>query len=133
MKNRMTSAEYRDWNAGQRKMRGTSTPGLPNRTEIRFAEWRRGFGAIPIFEPVKLRIGPPRTRCWYTPDFIEPSTNGLPIAWEVKGRAANGRYRAEDDALVKIKAAAELYAWLFVFRLAWRDDSDGFQWIDFSS
>ena len=54
------------------------------------------------FEPLKLRIGP---KCYYTPDFlvIVPATRFIEVH-EVKGFW-------QEDARVKIKAAAERFPW----------------------
>ncbi len=110
----------------------------PNKTEARFAAWRLSLGYTLEFEPVKLRVGPVGSRCWYTPDYLETSgtldaygTHPVtfdydqyelifrPILYDVKARdPKTGSYRAEDDALVKIKAAAVMHPY-FRFALAW--------------
>jgi hypothetical protein len=61
------------------------------------------------FEKLKLRIA---GRTWYTPDFLVEVYAGRPAICEVKGHM-------EDDAAVKLKAAADLYPcfrWLLVRR-----------------
>ena len=94
-----------------------------NKTEAAYAqhlEWSRTVGKIHQwwFEAAKLRIGPPGGRCWYTPDFMVVAENGEVEFHESKGfkRRANGEPGCyiEEDARVKIKAAAALYPYHFV-------------------
>jgi hypothetical protein len=68
------------------------------------------------FEPEKLKIGP---NCHYTPDFrvLIPEPSGEPSIQfhEVKGTISKtNKPFIEDDALVKIKAAAELHPYKFI-------------------
>jgi len=124
---RMTSKEYRDMVASKGRRRGNPTAG-PNKTEQSFGQWRmQANHAMTIeYEAVKVRIGKPGSRCWYTPDFIEISmTMALPILWDVKARGKDGGPRVEDDALVKIKAAADHYSEIFAFAIAWPDGNGG--------
>jgi hypothetical protein len=103
-----------------------------NKTESAYAEVLFGCkarGEIQDykFESVKLRIGPNGARCDYTPDFMVWSNDGHIEFHEVKGRKSGGGYWAEDDAKVKIKAAAELYPFKFI--IVWpRLKSEGGGW-----
>ncbi len=82
-------------------------PGVMNQGEARYAseylqpmllggkilEWK--------FEPVKLRIG---DKCFYSPDFLV-----ITAKREIEMHEFKGHW--EDDARVKIKAAAALFWW----------------------
>jgi len=69
------------------------------------------------FEPMKLDIGPSGGRCGYTPDFMVIALDDTIELHEVKGRTVKkGKSKAwcEEDAKVKIKAAANIYPFKFV-------------------
>ena len=89
------------------KGRPQRQPGSMNKTEQAFAEYlelRKRAGEITWwkFEPLKLRLA---KRTFYTPDFAALRPDGSMVIYEVKGFW-------EDDARVKIKAAAEQF-WMF--------------------
>jgi hypothetical protein len=91
------------WNPPQAG-RGKHQAGSMNKLETRYAqhlELRRMVGEIRrwTFEPMKLRIA---VRTFYTPDFLVVLADGMLELHEVKGHW-------EDDARVKIKAAARLF------------------------
>lgn len=75
------------------------------------------------YEPETLKIGPD---CRYTPDFrVERHTETTHLGLysiiefhEVKG-TRKGKMFAEDDALVKIKAASEMHPYKFI--IVWHD------------
>lgn len=78
-----------------------------NRTEREYAtrlEVLRRSGELLSweFEAVKLRIGPPRSRCWYSPDFLVVTEKEIQLH-EVKGTYCR------DDARVKLLSAAREY------------------------
>lgn len=80
------------------------TPGTLNKTEQAFdAHLEQLLAAGEIlwkgFEAIKLKIA---RRCFYTPDFVVLNTDQTVTLYEVKGFW-------EDDARVKIKAAAEKF------------------------
>lgn len=85
-------------------------PGEMNGTERRYAEHldaeqEAGRVAMWMFEPMGLRLA---KACTYNPDFLVVYPDGATEIHEVKGRW-------EDDALVKIKCAAEMFPlWRFV-------------------
>lgn len=93
-----------------------------NKTEARFAEmckvWATQFSKLEWeFEPMKLRLA---GKTFYTPDFRISYVTGFGIApllqhliIEVKARDKNGKVLARDDALVKLKTAAELHPFPF--------------------
>jgi hypothetical protein len=61
------------------------------------------------FESLKLQIG---HRCWYTPDFVVVAADGTIECHEVKATWGTGKAGWEEDARVKIKAAASRYPFL---------------------
>lgn len=61
-------------------------------------------------EPFNLRLA---DRTFYKPDFVVVTTEGYIEVHEVKGRW-------QDDALVKIKTAAEMFPW-FTFRAVFNE------------
>lgn len=65
------------------------------------------------FEPIKLRIGAPGSRCGYTPDFMVIALDDTIEFHEVKGRSGNNAW-CEEDAKIKIKAAANSYPFKFI-------------------
>jgi len=78
------------------------------------------------YEPEKLRIG---DNCQYTPDFrIIRSEEGAIEFHEVKAgwkskETGKVKPHVEDDALVKIKAAAEMHPYKFI--MVWKENG---QW-----
>lgn len=70
------------------------------------------------FELVKLKL---TDLTFYTPDFFVQLPDGVMEFHEIKGGQG-----FEDDALVKIKMAAELYP-MFVFRSFIRTPNDGWK------
>lgn len=99
----------------QARARNTRKPGEMNGLETQYAhflEAERLAGRVHAwrFEPVGLRLA---EGCTYNPDFLVILPDGAVEIHETKGRW-------EDDALVKIKVAAEMFPW-FVFR--------AFQWV----
>lgn len=88
--------------------------GVMNKTEARFAQQleadkRAGDIAWYGFEAVKFRIA---KRTWLTVDFLVKHANGEWAAIDVKGRKGN-RYWAEEDAMIKLKVAAETFPMKF--------------------
>ena len=77
------------------------------RLEGHIQEWK--------YEPETLKLG---KDCRYTPDFRVFSNDGTIEFHEVKGRSKDKAY-IEDDALVKIKTAAELHS-LYKFVICWK-------------
>jgi hypothetical protein len=82
-----------------------------NKTEQAYAnllETRKLAGEILgwRFEAYKLRLA---DNTYYTPDFQLQLPNGEIQLHETKACRADGSILAEDDAMVKIKVAAELY------------------------
>ena len=71
------------------------------------------------FESMKFRLA---DNTWYTPDFIVINNEGHLEAHEVKGFL-------RDDAAVKFKVAAALYAWLKWIMIKRRPKKDGGGWI----
>lgn len=92
---------------GAIRARARHAPGVMNKAEERYAREQlapaKAAGVIRDwrFEPLKLRIG---DKCFYTPDFLVVTAEGFIELHEFKGHW-------EDDARVKIKAAASLYPW----------------------
>ncbi len=89
----------------------TLKPGEMNKTETRWSQLldlkkRDGEILDYRYEPIKLRIG---HNCFYTPDFMVVCADRF-IMQEIKGGWI------EDDAMVKFKAAANLYPW-FVWEM----------------
>ncbi len=138
--NRMHVRELRQQQDQPKRKRMGSSVG-PNKTEAAFAAWRRSLGYSLSYEMVKLRVGAMGSRSWFTPDWLEVQTKASPgpgittlhitlisddrvwamrpILYDVKALdRKTGKYRAEDDALVKIKAAAVMHPY-FRFALAW--------------
>lgn len=79
-----------------------------NGLENKYAHWLEGerlAGRIHAwkFEPLGLRLA---ERCTYNPDFLVIYPDGRTEIHEVKGHW-------EDDALVKIKVAAESFPWWY--------------------
>lgn len=89
---------------------GRLRAGVMNKTEAAYAghlALRKIAGEVVwfAFEGVKFRLA---DGCFYTPDFLVMLANGELQVHEVKG----GFIR--DDALVKLKIAAERYPFLFI-------------------
>lgn len=97
----------------------------PNKTEIAYSDYLHTQSWLPIspadrihwyaFEPLKVRIG---VRCWWTPDFLVQYADGRMELHDVKG-TKNGKYRAEDDAIVKARSVSTNFPLpvFFVWRL----------------
>lgn len=88
---------------------GTVRESRMNKTERRFAQElalqaKAGEIAWWAYEPLNLRLG---VNCYYRIDFMVMKSDGRLIAYEVKGKW-------EDDALVKIRTAAEKFPWPFI-------------------
>lgn len=78
------------------------------------------------FEPLKLQIG---ERCFYTPDFIVVSGDGTIECHEVKAFWKNvGRAGWQEDARVKIKAAASRFPFLRFIAAAERRERGRAEW-----
>ena len=96
--------------------------GQMNKTEAEYAallEQRRRAGEVAWFkfEGMKFRLG---DNCHYTPDFAVMLSGGRMQMHEVKGHW-------QDDARVKIKAAAEAYPFEFIaVRKRSKKDGGGF-------
>ena len=106
--------------AHQRATGRIRQPNGMNKTEARYGahlEAQRLIGAVMwyAFEDVTLRIG---QDCRYTPDFMVWRPSGFLQFHEVKGRRKNGKAYYEDDARVKIAAAAKQYP-MFKFFMVW--------------
>lgn len=102
-------------NPPRARARKVRKPGHMNGLETRYAHYleeERAAGRVDWwrFEPCGLRLA---EGCTYNPDFMVVLSDGTIEIHETKGRW-------EDDALVKIKIAAETYP-VFVFR--------AFQWV----
>ncbi len=113
-------------------------PGRMNNTEFEYSknlELLKKNGTILdySFECTKIKIG---DDCWYTPDFrvirnaeypqMSSESVHLIEFHEVKGTTKKRQSKGvvakpfiEDDAMVKIKAAAELHPFKFI--LTWKD------------
>lgn len=100
------------------KARPRHTPGTMNATERAYAglleeEKQAGRIADYAFEPEALRLAP---RTTFTPDFRVLTDDGLVEFHEVKACKKSGAFLVEDDAMVKIKAAAVIH-WCYLFKL----------------
>ncbi len=117
-----TPAQFRA--AFTRKAKGRTQPkrdGSMNRTEAAYAqvlESRRLAGEIASwqFQPVKLRLA---DRTFYEPDFMVILSDGTCQFHETKAGVMNKGTGdvsplVEDDAMVKIKVAAEQHPFEFV-------------------
>jgi hypothetical protein len=107
--------------------RGRHEDGKMNKSEQFYStalDLRKKAGEIKNwkFEAIKLKLA---DRCTYTPDFNVEMANGDLVMVEVKKvwKGHNAPH-FEDDAVVKIKVAAELFPW-FIFYASWWDGS---QW-----
>ena len=90
---------------------GRLKAGSMNKTESDYAEHLKaaqiaGEVACWWFEGIGLKLAP---SCHYYPDFLVMLPDGRLEVHEVKARAANGSFRAEDDARVKLKVCAEKF------------------------
>ncbi len=102
-----------------------------NKTEARYEAHLRiqhVMGAIAWyqFEGMKLKLA---DSTFFTPDFVVMLINGALQFHEVKARMSNGKPRYEDDAIVKLKVAAEQKP--FAFFLVWpgkTTDWDNGEW-----
>ena len=87
-----------------------------NKTEAAYAEdleMRRNLGLLAAwwFEALKFRL---TDKTWYAPDFMVMQNDGALEIHEVKGHV-------EDDAMVKIKVASEMF-WQFPVYMVRRVD-----------
>lgn len=90
---------------------GRLKAGEMNKTESAYAEHLKAAqiaGEVDAwwFEGIGLKVAP---NCHYYPDFLVLLPDGKLEVHEVKARAANGSFRAEDDARVKLKVCAEKF------------------------
>ena len=90
---------------------GRLKAGEMNKTESAYAEHLKAAqiaGEVDAwwFEGIGLKVAP---NCHYYPDFLVMLPDGRLEVHEVKARAANGSFRAEDDARVKLKVCAEKF------------------------
>jgi hypothetical protein len=90
---------------------GSYTRGQMNKTEARYAEYLElkrlgGFIRAWRFEPAKLRLA---ARTFLTPDFQVVYQDGAIEYHEVKGRRRDGRFYVREDAMLKLRFAAERY------------------------
>lgn len=97
-----------------------------NQTEGRYGQYleleRRGGLVLRYdFQPEGLRLA---TKAFYYPDFRVITADGIVQFHDVKPARRSGTYYSTDDALVKIKLAAELHPYTFL--IAW--PSKGGQW-----
>lgn len=88
---------------------GRLKSGTMNKLETKYAAYLEGLKAAGIihwysFEPANLRLG---DKCFYRIDFMVLNGDNALEVHEVKGRW-------EDDALVKIKVAAEKFPFRFI-------------------
>lgn len=95
---------------GQRKPR----TGI-NKTEQEYSdllETRKRAGEIEWYqyEAIKFRLA---DRTWYNVDFLVMLADGSMECHEVKAAKADGTVLAEDDAMVKLKVAAEQFPFPF--------------------
>ena len=95
---------------------GRLKAGQMNKTESDYAEHLKaaqiaGEVACWWFEGIGLKLAP---SCRYYPDFLVMLPDGRLEVHEVKARAANGSFRAEEDARVKLKVCAEKFPFLLV-------------------
>ena len=84
----------------------------PNKTESAYSAWLRYLTRVPdkdeecvtwfAFEAIKIRIG---MHCWYTVDYLVQYADGHLELHDVKG-TKDGKYRAEDDAIVKARSVS---------------------------
>jgi hypothetical protein len=106
------------------RVRAGSEPGGMNRTEREYAgvlDLRVAAGEVARwrFEPLKFRLG---AACFYTPDFEVVLADGTLEYHEVKG----GHWM--EDARVKIKAVAALFADRRFVAVQKRRKKDGGGW-----
>lgn len=107
------------------KARGRKRPATGmNKTEARYEQHLQGMlsrGEIVWyrFEPIKLKLA---DRTFYTPDFAVMLPDGLIELHDVKGRKGD-KFWAEEDAMVKIKAIAEMYP--FTVCVVWERKGGG--------
>ena len=99
-----------DYAVQSMKVKAAVHPERMNKTEVNYAghlKMKKLAGEIMDFahEPFNLRLA---DRTFYKPDFIVITNDRHIEIHEVKGKW-------EDDALVKIKTAAEMHPW-FTFR-----------------
>ena len=109
--------------AGCKLPASKSGPRQPNRTEARYRDevlvpgtaCGRNLGFK--YESLKLRIG---ERCWFTCDWVVFMLDGRVELHEVKGFWRNvGRPGVKDDAMVKLRAIANMYPFRVV--MVWKE------------
>jgi len=105
-------------------------PGTMNKTEARYEEevltleYTSGRLLWYSFEGMTFKLGPDLR---YTPDFVILRPDGLIECHEIKAGKKTGDPLVEDDARVKIIAAAEKFP--FSFRMRWFDLTKG-AWVE---
>lgn len=125
--NMATPAQLAAWRAGKLGRRApTYTRGEMNKTEAAYAsqlELLKRAGRIKLweFEPEKMRLA---LKTFYTADFRVVTSTGEVEFHEVKGRKRNGRPFCREDAMLKLKFAAERYR-QHRFILVWPDGKGG--------
>lgn len=103
------------------KGRPKRVPGEMNKTEQRYEQevilpkYKAGDINWYGFEALTFKLAPD-TR--YTPDFIVQLSDGTIEAIDVKAGKKDGKPLCEDDALVKMKTAAQLFPVQFL--MTWR-------------
>lgn len=99
----------------------------PNKTESAYADYLHLLAQMPpllrndqhvvwyAFEAIKIRIG---LKCWFTPDYLVQYLDGHMELHDCKG-TKGGKYRAEDDAIVKARSVSAHFPLpvYFVWRL----------------
>ena len=114
-------AAYRGQTKAQRHAAGVMNAG--ERAYGLLLATMRDYGVVRqfMFEGEKLRLG---LRCFLTPDFRVVMPNGS-VEWhEVKPRKSNGRFYAREDAMLKLRVAADRYREA-KFYVVWPDGNGG--------
>jgi hypothetical protein len=103
------------------ELRQVGTEAPLNKTEAAYLEWLKTLEDTRIWVQCwGLRLsGLGGDRCFYYPDFAALDSVGLRFI-DTKATWKDGKVHIEDDALVKMKWAAQLYAPL-PFMVAWRN------------
>ena len=120
--NLSSSVKVQDF-LGEVQAIGTVRQPKMNKTEKAFAQlldlkFKAGELLWWEYEPMNLRLG---VKCYYRIDFMVMEKSGRLVAYEVKGKW-------EDDALVKIRTAAEKFPWPFI-AVSWlKNDRGDFVW-----
>ena len=130
MTEHISQKEYHALLRGQAPHRGQRARGRTTSRDVeRMNKWERDYAeqvldrrklareiAAYHFEAFGLRLG---RKCFFYPDFLVILSDGLVEIHEVKGHW-------EEDALVKIATAAEMYP-LFTFRAFMKE---GLEWVE---